>query len=83
MHNESMPNVLIRDLSPEVHAVLVARAEREGQSLQRYLSLELAKLAGRPTAGELFAEIDARPDGLDLTSQEILDAIRVGRERRL
>ncbi|GAA1805921.1 FitA-like ribbon-helix-helix domain-containing protein [Agromyces neolithicus] len=77
-----MPNVLIRDLSPDVHAVLVARAEREGQSLQQYLSLELAKLAGRPTVTELLAEIDARPDGLDLTSQEIERAIRAGRERR-
>lgn len=82
MHNESMPNVLIRDLPPEVHAVLVARAEREGQSLQQYLSLELAKLADRPTIAELMAEIDARSDGLDLSSEEIAYAIHAGRERR-
>lgn len=82
MHNESMPNVLIRDLPPRVHAVLVARAEREGQSLQQYLSLELAKLAGRPTTTELFADIEARSDGLELTAEEIAEAIRAGRERR-
>ncbi|WP_353808856.1 FitA-like ribbon-helix-helix domain-containing protein [Agromyces sp. SYSU T00194] len=77
-----MPNVLIRDLAPEVHAALVARAERRGQSLQQYLSSELAKLAARPTAAELFSEIEARGDGVDVGLDELVEAIRAGRERR-
>ncbi|BDZ65483.1 hypothetical protein GCM10025877_24210 [Agromyces mangrovi Wang et al. 2018] len=82
MHNVSMPNVLIRDLAPEVHAALVERAERRGQSLQQYLSQELAKLAARPTVAELFAEIEARGDGVALERADVVDAIRAGRERR-
>ncbi len=81
MHNESMPNVLIRDLDPQVHAALLARAEREGRSLQQFLSIELAKLAARPTLAELFAEIEARDDGTDLDRADIVDALRRGRER--
>lgn len=82
MHNASMPNVLIRGLDPGVHATLVARAEREGRSLQQYLSAELAKLAARPTPAELFAEIGAVGDRTDITLDEIVEAIHAGRERR-
>lgn len=53
-----MPNVLIRDLPPEVHAVLVRRAEAAGQSLQQYLVAELARLASVPTPQELFARLE-------------------------
>lgn len=81
MHNVSMPNVLIRDLPPNVHSALIARAEQAGQSLQQYLAHELAKLVATPTLAELFAEIDARGIGASVTSDEILEAIRRGRER--
>lgn len=81
MHNASMPNVLIRDLDPHVHATLLARAERQGRSLQQYLSLELAKLAAQPTLAELFAEIESRGDGIELDPTDIVEAIRHGRER--
>jgi plasmid stability protein len=82
MHNAFMPNVMIRDLDPDVHAVLVARAEREGRSLQQYLTRELTRLVERPTAAELFTQIEARGDGIDLTTEQILDAIRRGREEQ-
>lgn len=81
MHNASMPNVLIRDLDPQVHAALLARAERQGRSLQQYLSIELAKLVAQPTPAELFAEIEARADGIDVEPADIVEAIRHGRER--
>jgi hypothetical protein len=55
-----MPNVLIRDLPPEVHAVLVRRAEAAGQSLQQYLVAELTRLANCPTMGELIEQINSR-----------------------
>lgn len=82
MHNAIMPNVMIRDLDPAVHAVLVARAEREGRSLQQYLTRELTRLVEKPTAAELFAQIEARGDGICLTPEQILDAIQRGREER-
>lgn len=61
--NASMPNVLIRDLPDEVHAMLQHRAERRGQSLQQYLTFELARLAERPTPDELFDRVARRHGG--------------------
>ncbi|MGM7698401.1 FitA-like ribbon-helix-helix domain-containing protein [Microbacterium sp. A84] len=74
-----MPNVLIRDLPPEVHAVLTARAEANGQSLQQYLTQELTRIARTKTNAELTAAITARGDRIHLTAEEILDAIHRGR----
>ncbi|WP_417509715.1 FitA-like ribbon-helix-helix domain-containing protein [Microbacterium sp.] len=74
-----MPNVLIRDLPPQVHAVLVRRAEQNGQSLQQYLTHELTKLASVRTNAELMDEITARGNRMHLTADEIVEAIRRGR----
>lgn len=82
MHNAIMPNVIIRNLDPVVHAALVARAESEGRSLQQYLTQELTRMVEKPTLAELFAEIDARDDGVDIPTDAILEAIQRGRERR-
>ena len=79
MHTVSMPNVLIRDLPPEVHAVLASRAEHNGQSLQQYLTQELTRLARARTNAELMDEITARGNRMHLTADEILEAIRRGR----
>jgi len=57
-----MPNVLIRDLPPEVHAVLVRRAEAAGQSLQQYLVATLASAAEMPTPDELFARLEQQAE---------------------
>jgi len=40
-----MPNVQIREVPDDVHNELVRRAERAGQSLQQYLSAQLASIA--------------------------------------
>lgn len=81
MHTVSVPNVLIRDLDPAVHAVLVARAEAQGQSLQQYLTAELTQMAAKPTLAELFAELAQRPPQ-HVPREAILKAIRDGRRGR-
>lgn len=58
-----MPNLLVRDIPDEVHAVLQRRAQQRGQSLQQYLAGELARLAERPTADDLFARVSRRRGG--------------------
>lgn len=58
-----MPNILIRDLPDETHAVLRRRATREGKSLQQYLFAELRQLAARPTIDELLDRVDSRSGG--------------------
>ena len=58
-----MPNVLIRDVPDDIHASLQRRAAAAGQSLQQYLSSELARVAQSPTMNEVLARIAARTGG--------------------
>ncbi|MFE7196896.1 hypothetical protein [Microbacterium oxydans] len=77
-----MPNVLIRDLDPMIHSVLAARAESRGQSLQQYLTSELALIASRPTVPELLAALEERPVSPPIPPEAIVAAIREGRADR-
>lgn len=63
LHNVSMPNVLVRDVSEEVHAALARRAELRGQSLQQYLAAELRRLAERPSMQEVLDRIGRHRGG--------------------
>ena len=58
-----MPNVLVRDIPDEVHEALQRRAERAGQSLQRYLAAELRRLAEKPLLDEVLDRIARRRGG--------------------
>jgi len=58
-----MPNLLVRDLPEDVHAALQRRAERRGQSLQQFLSIELRRLAERPSVDEVLDRIEGRSGG--------------------
>ncbi|WP_149084309.1 MULTISPECIES: FitA-like ribbon-helix-helix domain-containing protein [Microbacterium] len=77
-----MPNVLIRDLDPAVHSVLAARARERGQSLQQYLSTELARLASRPTLSEFLSGRAEQPRATALTPETIVAAVHEGRAER-
>lgn len=68
-----MPNVLIRDLSPEVHATLQRRAKAMGQSLQQYLSTELTDMAERPTMQEVLERIERHRGGRVGFAQAVAD----------
>lgn len=87
MHTASMPSITIRNVPPEVHAVLTARAARQGQSFQRYILELLTQASERPTMEEWLDEVDevqrAWP-GRDrrLTNEEIVAAIELGRTYR-
>jgi len=50
------PNILIRDVHPDVHSVLTARAAAAGQSLQEYLLGLVSDVAQRPTLEEILAQ---------------------------
>jgi hypothetical protein len=45
-----MPNILVRDVSSEVHAQLLLDARSRGQSLQQFLQEALAEIARQPRA---------------------------------
>ena len=68
MQNAIMPNVTIRAMNPETHAVLTRRAAAAGQSLQQYLSAQLEAMASRPTIEE-HRHVEAIDDLRALTIQ--------------
>lgn len=80
-HNASVPNVLIRDLPPDVHASLQRRAEAAGQSLQQYLTAELSRVAQSPTMAEVLERIAERSGGR-VGLQTAVDDLHDERARR-
>ena len=80
-HNASVPNVLIRDLPPEVHASLQRRAQAAGQSLQQYLTTELSRVAQSPTIAEVIERIAERSGGR-VGLQTAVDDLHDDRARR-
>ncbi|MGH9184437.1 MAG: FitA-like ribbon-helix-helix domain-containing protein [Acidimicrobiales bacterium] len=76
-----MPNVLIRDLSPDVHATLTRRAEAAGQSLQQYLVAELTQLAETPTIEDVVAAIRRQSGGA--RGVDTVKFVHEAREERL
>jgi hypothetical protein len=81
MYHACMPNVQIRDVPDDVHAALVRRAERAGQSLQQYLAARLAEIANAPTLDEVLDRIEVRPKGR-LSRDDAIDSLTADRARR-
>lgn len=73
-----MKNLLVRDVSDEVHSVLRRRAERSGMSLQAYLTRMLAEMAGQPSEDEWLERVASRA-GSRITPEEAVRAVHEGR----
>lgn len=81
--SDMSPNILIRNVPPSVHATLMARAEKEGMSLQEYLQGLLSDIASTPTMADIMAEIEIAmedPTRPRFTSEEIVAMIRADRD---
>ena len=84
-----MPNIQVKNVPDEVHAVLRDRAANRHQSLQEFILETLIEVANTPTDDEFFerhwAEMRAaranRPPS-QVTTDEIVEIIREGREGR-
>jgi hypothetical protein len=76
-----MPNVNVRDVPDDVHAVLTARAAAARQSLQEYMLQQLVDHARRPTMREVLERVRARKEATtsSVTDEMILDALDEGR----
>ena len=81
MYYACMPNVQVRDVPDDVHETLVRRAKQAGQSLQQFLSAQLALIAATPTIDEVLDRIEHRPTGR-LTTKTAIEAIDRERARR-
>ena len=76
-----MPNIKIKDVPPETHAVLRARAAAAHQSLQEYLRSKLIAEASQPTLEEVLARAGART-GASLSLADAVSTLRFDRARR-
>ncbi len=81
MYNACMPNVQIREVPQDVHEALVRKAELAGQSLQQYLSTQLAVIASTPTVDEVIDRIERRAKG-SVSRMSAITALQYERARR-
>jgi len=81
MYYACMPHIQVRDVSDEVHEVLVRRAAAAGQSLQQYLAAQLSLIATTPTLDEVLDRIESRRGGRLDPREAVahLEAERAGR----
>lgn len=85
MYCTCMVNIQVRDVSDDVHAALVTKAARAGQSLQQYLVGQLAVLATTPTLDDVLDRIEQAKTGKagnSLTTREATEALEAERARR-
>jgi plasmid stability protein len=76
-----MPSVQIKDVPPDVHAVLRRRAAAAGQSLQEYLLARLTQEARQESVDEVLARAGGRAGG-SVPLSFAADELRRERERR-
>lgn len=73
-----MKTLYLRNVPDEVAAKLAKLADGEGMSVNAFAVRELTRIARRSDNAALFADL---PD-LDISTQDILDAIDSGRNER-
>lgn len=78
--NGSMPNIQIKDVPDETHAVLRQRASAAHQSLQGYLRSKLIAEASQPTIDEVLDRAGRRRGG-SLPLTDAVGALRFDRAR--
>ncbi|MBK8437387.1 MAG: hypothetical protein IPL37_13005 [Austwickia sp.] len=76
-----MPNIQIKDVPEETHAVLRARAATAHQSLQEYLRARLIREAQQPTLDEVLERAGNRAGG-NLPLADAVSALRSERAGR-
>lgn len=76
-----MPNIQIKDVPEETHAVLRERAAAAHQSLQEYLRSRLIKETQQPTLEEVLNRAGGRAGG-KLSLVDAVSALRFERARR-
>jgi antitoxin FitA len=74
-----MAHIQIRNVPPELHRKLKARAAEQGLTLSEYLLREAERAVERPTIQEVTRRIRARP--LSKLTARPADLIREDRER--
>lgn len=76
-----MPSVQIKNVPPDVHAVLRRRAAAAGQSLQEYLLARLTEAARTESVDEVLARVATRSGG-SVPYDFAVSVLREERDRR-
>jgi hypothetical protein len=76
-----MPSIQVKDVPPDVHAVLRQRAAAAHQSLQEYLLSRLVEEARRPDLDEVLERAGGRAGG-SVSLRQAAKALRDERARR-
>lgn len=74
--------IQVKNVSPELHSRLRARARSEGRSLSDYVLDVLRRDLALPTMREWLAQLERDEPVADVSSEQIVRAIREGREQR-
>lgn len=82
-----MPNIQVKNVPAEIHAILRDRAAENHQSLQEFILETLIKTTQMPTDKEIFERLRAEiaelhGDRPPITREMVLDAIDEGRAGR-
>lgn len=75
-----MPNIQIKDVPEDTHAILRERAAAAHQSLQEYLRSRLIREAAQPTVDEVLDRAGGRAGGR-LALGDAVSALRFERAR--
>jgi hypothetical protein len=76
-----VPSIQVKDVPPEVHAVLRRRAALAGQSLQEYLLARLVEEATAPSLEEVLDRAGGRAGGR-VPFDAAAEAVRADRDGR-
>jgi plasmid stability protein len=76
-----MKMIQIRNVPDDVHRSLRTQAAAAGMSLSDFLLGEIEHVAARPTNAEIFRRAAERSRGTGVTMEEIVAAVRSGRDR--
>jgi len=74
--------IQVKNVPPDLHARLRARARSEGRNLSDYVLDALRRDLSVPSAREWLDSLARDEPVTGLSSQEIVEAVRAGREER-
>lgn len=80
-HSEAMPNIQVKGVPAQTHAILKQRATAAHQSLQEYLLARLIREAQEPTIDEVLERAGSRAGG-ELALADAVRMLRFERARR-
>ena len=73
--------IQIRNVPDDVHRSLRTQAAAAGMSLSDFLLAEIEQVAARPTNAYILRRAAERSRGTGVTMEEIVAAVRSGRDR--